>query len=191
MNILIINGHPDKDSYCNALAEAYYSGAKQNAAKIKIVHLKDLDFDLNLKKGYKEEQELEPDLQMMQKEILKANHLVFVYPNWWGTYPALLKGFIDRTLLPGFAFKFNENSRYQDKYLEGKSARVIVTMNAPPWYYSFAYKKPGHNSMKKIILKFCGIKPVKITTIGSVKLSNDIKRKNWLEKVEKLGKGLK
>ncbi len=54
----------------------------------------------------------------IQQEILAADHLVFVYPNWWATFPALLKGFIDRVFLPNFAFKYRENSPFCDKYIE-------------------------------------------------------------------------
>jgi len=74
-----------------------------------------------------------------------------------------------------------------DRLLKGKSARLIVTMDSPKWYYSMVYKSPGHNSIKKGVLEFCGIKPVKITTFGPVKTSDDRKRKKWINQVEKLG----
>lgn len=54
--------------------------------------LGEMDFDLSLSGGYKGDQALEPDLQEAQKLIAWADHLVFVYPNWWGGMPALLKG---------------------------------------------------------------------------------------------------
>jgi NAD(P)H dehydrogenase (quinone) len=190
-NILILNGHPDKSSLCNELANRYKIGAEKSGAKVKLVNLRELEFSPILKHGYQKETELEPDLVNVQKEINKADHLVFVYPNWWGTYPALLKGFIDRVFLPGFAFKYQEKSPFPEKLLKGKSARLIVTMDTPTWYYSLVYKKPGHNSMKKSILNFCGVKPVKTSIIGTIKNSTELKRKTWLDKVEELGKKLK
>ena len=190
-HILIINAHTGKDSLCHDLAERYLLGAEKSNAAVKLVNLDELEFSPILKHGYNKRTELEPDLVNMQDEIKKADHLVFVYPNWWGTYPALLKGFIDRVFLPKFAFIYQEKSPFPKKLLKGKTARLIVTMDTPPWYYSLVYKKPGHNSMKRSILHFCGIKPVKITAIGPVKSSNDAKRKNWLDKVEKLGKSMK
>ena len=186
--ILLINAHPDKESFCFALAESYKKGADSTGANCKLINLADLDFTLNLSHGYKQITELEPDLLKIQQDILDANHLVFVYPTWWGTYPALLKGFIDRTLLPGFAFKYRDNSIFWDKLLKDKTARLIVTMDTPKWYNFLVYKNAGHNSMKKAILEFCGIKPVKITAFGPIKTSDDIKRKQWLEEVEALGK---
>jgi len=185
--VLIINGHPDKESLCYAIANQYKKGTDSAGIESKLVHLSDLEFSPVLNFGYRQRTELEPDLVKMQEEITKADHLVFVYPNWWGTYPALLKGFIDRVFLPKFAFSYRENSVFWDKLLKGKSARLIVTMDTPKWYYRLIYRRPGHNSMKRGVLNFCGIKPVKITTFEPIKTSNETKRKKWLEKVEKLG----
>ncbi|MBU1696490.1 MAG: NAD(P)H-dependent oxidoreductase, partial [Proteobacteria bacterium] len=145
------------------------------------------EFNPNLPFGYKNKIELEPGLIESQELILWADHLVFVYPTWWGTMPALLKGFIDRVFLPGFAFQYRKDSVWWDKLLKGKSARLIVTMDTPPWYYCLIYGRPGHNAMKKSILEFCGIKPVKISSIGPVKNSKESKRKTWLNTVQKLG----
>jgi putative NADPH-quinone reductase len=186
--ILIINGHSVKETLCGELVKAYKKGADAAGYECKIINLTDLKFDPILRLGFKEQTELEPDLLEAQKEISNANHLVFVYPTWWSTYPALLKGFIDRVFLPGFAFKYRENSSLWDKLLTGKSARLIVTMDSPSWYYSLFTKKPGHNSMKKGILQFCGVNPVKITSISQVKRSKPEQRNKWIEKVEELGK---
>jgi NAD(P)H dehydrogenase (quinone) len=187
-NILIINGHPDKESYCFALAESYKKGAEKSGAKCKVISLIDLKFNPILTFGYRKISELETDLIQAQKDILEANHLVFVYPNWWSTYPALLKGFIDRIFLPNFAFKYHEKGPFWDKLLNGKSAQLIVTSDTPNWYYWLINRRPGHNSMKIGILEFSGIKPVKIKTVGPVKSSNDSKRKQWLKEAEELGK---
>jgi NAD(P)H dehydrogenase (quinone) len=185
--ILIINGHPDKESFCFALAESYKKGADSTGADCTLIHLIDLDFNPILSFGYRKISPLEPDLVKMQAKILAADHLVWVYPNWWSTFPALLKGFIDRTFVPNFAFKYRENSPFWDKLLEGKTARLIVTMDTPKWYYWLINRRAGHNAMRIGVLEFCGIKPVKITVCTPVKSSDEAKRKKWLREVEKLG----
>jgi len=189
-NILIINGHPDKESYCNEIAKRYKTGADNAGAESKILNLYELEFNPILKYGYNKRTELEPDLINAQAAIQNAHHLVFVYPTWWGTSPAILKGFIERVFLPKFAFTYRENSLFWDKLLKGKSARIITTMDTPKWYYSLIYGKPGHNAMKKVVLQFCGISPVKITALSPVKTSNIKKRQTWLNKIEKLGMGM-
>jgi putative NADPH-quinone reductase len=189
--ILLINGHPDKESFCFALAESYKKGADAAGAECKLVNLIDLKFNPILTYGYRMVSELEPDLLQMQRDITNATHLVLVYPNWWGTYPALLKGFIDRVFLPNFAFKYLENSPLPAKLLKGKTARIIVTMDTPKWYYWLINRRPGHNSMKKAILEFCGISPVKISAFSGIRTSSETTRKKWLAEVEELGKELK
>lgn len=189
--ILIINAHPLKDSFCASLALSYMKGAEQSGASCKLVHLIDLNFDPIMHFGYKKRMEMEPDLIQIQHDITEADHLVLVYPNWWATYPAQLKGLFDRAFVPGFAFKYRENSPLWDKLLTGKSARMIVTMDTPGWYYSLIYKNAGHNAVKVGVLEFSGFKPVKVTAYSPVKSSTEAKRFKWLKEVEKLGKELK
>ncbi len=189
--ILVINGHPDDKSLCFELARQYKAGAESSGAECELVNLRDLEFNPILESGYRMRTELEPDLLKVQQQILDCDHLVLVYPNWWSTYPALLKGFIDRVFLPDFAFRYRENSVLWDKLLKGKSARLIVTMDTPGWYYWLINKSPGHNSMKKGILGFCGFGPVKITSFHSLRFSTETSRNKWISKVEKLGQELK
>jgi NAD(P)H dehydrogenase (quinone) len=185
--ILIVQGNPDKNSFCDALAEAYKKGAFDANAEVKEINIREIEFNPNLAFGYKKRVELEQGLIESQHLIKWADHLVFVYPTWWGTMPALLKGFIDRVFLPGFGFQYRDDSVWWDKLLKGKSARLIVTMDTPPWYFRLIYGQPGHKAMKKSTLGFCGIKPVRISSIGPVKHSKKSKRISWLNQVQKLG----
>ena len=163
--ILIINGHPNKTSFCSAIAAAYFEGAEQQQFDVKQLVLRDLKFDLNLYQGYQAIQDLEPDLVEAQDMIKWCEHLVFIYPMWWGTMPALVKGFLDRCWLPGFAFKYHTNDPFWDRLLSGRSARMIVTSDAPVFYNLIAYWNAPYIVMKKTILGFCGFKPIKVTTI--------------------------
>ena len=185
--ILIIHGHPDEESYCRALGKSYRMGAISAGAEVQEINISELKFNPNLEFGYRKRTELEPDLIKAQEKIKWAEHLVIIYPLWWGGMPALLKGFFDRTFLPGFAFQKRENSVWWDKYLTGKSARVITTMDQPAWYHWLIYGEPAHKAMKNMILGFCGIKPVKITSIGPIRLSTEEYRKKNLEKINQMG----
>ena len=141
-----------------------------------------------LHKGYTAIQELEPDLVAGQAAITWAQHIVFVYPIWWGAMPALLKGFIDRIFLPGFAFKYREGSLFWDRLLSGRTAHLLVTMDTPPWYFRWVYRMPGHNQMKRTILEFSGIKPVAISSFGPIKDSSQQKREKWLAQANAYGR---
>lgn len=185
--ILIINGHPDKESFNYALSAAYKKGVEESNAEIKEINIRELNFKINLQFGYRKRTELEPDLLDAQEKLKWANHLVFIYPVWWCSVPAIMKGFFDRILLPGFAFKKREKSLLTDKCLTGKTARIICTLDQPAWYYKLIYGNPSHNAIKKGTLHYIGIKKVRITTIGPVRLSKERYRTKWLKKVNKLG----
>lgn len=178
--ILIILGHPGEKSLSKAMAEAYLRGAQESGAEARLLSLGELGFDPILNEGYQGKQALEPDLLEAQQSLLWAEHLVFVYPVWWGAMPALLKGFIDRTFLPGFAFKYRKDSVWWDRLLSGRSARLITLMDTPPWYFRWVYRMPGHNQMKRTILEFCGVKPVHISEFGPVRSADEKQHEKWL-----------
>ena len=72
-HVSIINGHPDKKSYTHDLSEAYAIGAKKTNATITQINLLDLDFNPNLKFGYRQRTELEPNLLDAIDKIKKEN----------------------------------------------------------------------------------------------------------------------
>lgn len=191
-NILVINGHPNKGSYCHALSVAYANGATKAGHQVVVMHVGELDFNPNFLGSYTNEQlTLEKDLVFAQEKIKWAEHIVIVHPVWWGSVPAILKGFFDKTLLPGFAFKYRSNSPMWDKLLAGRTGSIIYTSDTPIWINRFFYRAPAVNMVRDRVMGFCGIKTVKVTGIGPLRKSTREFRENWLVKVEKLGsKGL-
>ena len=185
--ILVVQGNPDKSSFCQSLAESYASAARKEGHQVQLVTVSDLKFDPILHHGYRVIQELEPDLKSVQEYFTWAQHIVFVYPTWWGAVPALLKGLLDRMLLPGFAFKYRKNSPLWDKLLSGKTARLIVTSDAPALWNRWVTGDPSVRMMKKTVLEFCGISPVAVTRIGSVKFLDEKKRLKCLSNVAQMG----
>lgn len=186
-NILIIQGNPVAPSFSGLLADAYREGALLSGAEVKTLTLSSMDFNPVLRGGYRERTPLEPDLNEAREAILHADHLVWIYPLWWGSTPALLKGFIDRVFLPGYAFKYQKGSPLPEQLLKGRSARAIVTMDAPVWYYRWIQQQPGHRLLKYSLLHFCGVKPVKITSIGRLNKLGEQERQQWLQKIKKMG----
>ncbi|MCI3923935.1 NAD(P)H-dependent oxidoreductase [Paenibacillus sp. TRM 82003] len=185
--MFVVNGHPDPQSFCAALTEAYMEGASKGGAEVRSVALGELDFNPNLSRGYRVRTELEPDLLQAQEAIRWADHLTFVYPTWWGAMPAVMKGFFDRTFLPGFAFRYRQDSALWDKLLTGKSGQLLVTTDTPAWYNRIVYGQAGHTVMRRNILGFCGVKPVRLAEFGPVKPSSAARREAWLEQARRLG----
>lgn len=185
--ILVVLGHPCSDSLCAGLATAYADAARAAGAQVRLLRLGQLTFDPLLHAGYREVQALEPDLLAAQQDILWAQHLVWVYPIWWGAMPALLKGFIDRVFLPGFAFKYREGSPLWDKLLTGRTAELLVTMDSPPWYYRWVTRMPGHQQMKRAILEYSGIRPVRVHSFGPVRSASTERLAQWVNAARQLG----
>ncbi|MGR7814395.1 NAD(P)H-dependent oxidoreductase [Lacinutrix undariae] len=185
--ILIINGHPDTESFNYGISSAYVKGVEKTDAIISQINITELEFNPNLKFGYRKRMELEPDLILAIEKIKKADHIVWVFPMWWYSYPAIMKGFIDRIFLPGITYQPIEGKALPEKLLKGKSARLIITADTPKWYDFLIMKSPAINQFKKGTLEFCGVSPVRITYIASIKNSTLGFREKWLKKVTLLG----
>jgi putative NADPH-quinone reductase len=189
MKVLVIKAHPKDESFCHALADAYVKGAKKAGHEVNVLNLNTLDLEPFLKYEHVDKLRLPAELVNVQQSIAGADSLVFAYPTWWATPPALLKLFIEVILLSGFAFKYHESKGLAigwDKLLKGKMARLIATMDGPPVYYRFYLGDPGFKMMNDI-LRFCGIKPVRRSYFGSVKLSSQSTKDKWLKRAYQIG----
>lgn len=192
MNVLVILGHPRTDSYCGALAAAYADGAREAGVDVRELAVADCEFDPDVHTACPSDQPLEPDLQAAQADIEWADHLVFVYPNWWATMPAVLKGFFDRVFEPGFAFvEYDEGEGAgHEELLDDTTAELIVTMDMPPWVYRWIYRRPGTNAVKRGTLGYAGVRTMDVTTLGPIEDSSLEQRQEWLADVRDLGRRL-
>lgn len=188
-NVLIISVHSDAERLGLALATAYADTATAAGHNVRWLQLDKLNFNPVLP-GYRNAPPLEPDLQAAQADLLWAEHISLVYPIWWGSVPALLKGFLDRVLLPGFAFKYQPGKKYPQPLLSGKTAHLLLTMDTPPWYFRWVYRAPGLQQISRTTLAFCGIKPLKSIMLGPVISSTLPQRQRWLQQAVKLAQGL-
>ncbi len=186
-NILVLLGHPDKDTFSGTIASHYQTGAEEAGHLVDRVNLGELQFDPILHKGYKEIQPLEPDLVALQDKFRWADHIVIIYPNWWVTMPALLKGLFDRFWLPGFAFNFNKETKKIEQHLKGKTGRVIVVSGTHSPFQTWWNFGDFTNEIQYGILEFAGIK-TNVKTFGPCEKVDDSCRTKWLEEIEMLGR---
>jgi putative NADPH-quinone reductase len=174
MQVLILDGHPDAGRLVTHLLDRY--AAALEGAQVERVALRDLAFSPNLRRGYAEEQPFEPDLARLAGLLNACDHVVVAFPLWWGGEPALVKGFIDRLLLPGFAFRYHRDDPFWDRLMVGRSADLIVTMDTPPWYLRLVYGDPVGRRWRRQILGFCGFHPVRILRLGPTRQGGTAKR---------------
>lgn len=187
--ILVLLGHPDSDSetFSGLVADRYQASAEDAGHEVARVDLGQLHFDPILHKGYKEIQELEPDLIELQSTVRWADHIVIIYPNWWCTMPALLKGLFDRFWLPGFAFNFDKETRSVIKRLEGKTGRVIIISGTHSPFKTWWKFGDYTNEIQYGILEFAGIN-TRVSSYGPCDRVTEECKIDWLGDVETLGK---
>ena len=188
MNIAIIEGHPDPggNHFGNALAAAYAEGARAGGHEVRTITVAQRQFPLLRSFADWDKGAIPEALTEDQRTIDWAGHLVIVYPLWLGAMPAVLKGFFEQVLRPGFAFDYGPGQRW-NKRLTGKSARVVVTMGMPGFVYRWYFGAHSVRSLERNILAFVGIKPVRSTFIGMVERSAP-NRERWLERLRNLGR---
>ncbi len=189
--ILIIVGHPDPDPkrLCRALAASYAEGARSAGHDVRLIDIATLDFPLLRTMEEFGQRAMPATLEDAAHAISDAEHIVFVFPLWLGTMPALLKGFLEQVMRPGVAFDYPEagKSGFAATLLKGRSARVVVTMGMPAFLYRLWFLGHGIAGMRRNILNFVGIRPVRETLFGMVEAANDVKRTRWLNEMRNLG----
>ncbi|MCC5969181.1 MAG: NAD(P)H-dependent oxidoreductase [Pararhodobacter sp.] len=185
MNLLVILGHPRKASLCGALADAYAAGAKSAGCTVRTLDLGEMAFNPDVETPSPADQALEPDLENARDLVDWADHLVFVFPNWWGMMPARLKGFLDRVLYPGFAFR-EEGGHYYG-LLAPRTAELLVTMDVPPLVYRWVQGAPGQRAMTRATLGLCGIKTLGVHVFSPPSHTDAPTRASWVTQARVLG----
>ncbi|WP_427978653.1 NAD(P)H-dependent oxidoreductase [Agarivorans sp.] len=187
--VLVINANPKTNSLTKSLSQQYVETA-QKTHEVVLVHIGELDFDLNLQQGYESIQPLEADLIQLQQHIKWAEHIVIMSPVWWGSVPAKFKGAIDRVMLPGFAFKYSAGKSIPEKLLAGKTSEIIVNMDTPIFWYKIFQGNVIYKHLKYTILDFTGIKNKKTSYFGPVISAKQKDIEKWHNKVSKLASNI-
>jgi putative NADPH-quinone reductase len=168
-NIVIIDGHPDRMArhLVHALARAYAAGAQAGGHRVRWIRLAELDVPFLTSQDEWEEDPVPPGLVDAQEAVRWADHLIILYPLWLGDMPAMLKALLEQILRPGFAFHQSGKLRWR-KALGGRTARIVVTTGMPALLYRLYFLALGVRLLKRNILHFVGIRPVRTTIVGNV-----------------------
>jgi putative NADPH-quinone reductase len=187
--VLIIDGHPDvsPQRFLHALAASYARGARAGGHAVRVINVGELD-PQTLRSG-EEFTHGKPAraLQKCQEHFTWANHIVILFPLWLGDMPGQLKIFLEQVLRPDFAFAAARGKGLPLKLLRGKTARIVVTMGMPAFFYRWYFRAHSVKNLQRNILGFCGIEPARVTLVGMVEGMSDKQRGGWLQKLEKLG----
>ncbi|MEO1219924.1 MAG: NAD(P)H-dependent oxidoreductase [Pseudomonadota bacterium] len=191
MNVLLIDGHPDEGRFSSHLLNLYEAALPADT-EVTRVNVREMDFTPILRHGYLKRIDWEPHIQSLAEKFDACDHAVFAFPMWWGAEPAELKGLIDRLFLPGFMYQFHEEGMMWDKYLEGRSADVIATMDTPPFFLRLLYGNAIIKRWKGQVLSFVGFAPVRFLPCGVIKDGGAEKNvAKWKTRIEKMAQSIR
>jgi NAD(P)H dehydrogenase (quinone) len=186
MRIYLLLGHPDTQSFNGAIAAAYSEAAQAAGHEVRRQNLGELAFDPVLHHGYHTVQPLEPDLVIAQQNILWCERWTLIYPIWWGSVPGLLKGFFDRALYSGFAYRYHAADPMWDGLLKERSGQLFTTSDAPNLWTLLAYRNSDLGTVKHATFGFCGIRPVQVSRFDRMKDTTLQQRRNYLDRVRRI-----
>lgn len=191
--ILIIDGHPDPKGahFVHELAEFYRTGAREGGHQVRMLRVGELRFPLLRTARAYLSGKVPPSIATAQKSIRWADHVVLLYPLWFGTMPAKVKGFIEQVLRPGFAFEERGAGEHPRRLLEGRSARIVVSRGMPQLFDEVDRSPRSIRNVVADVLEICGVKPVGVTVLEGVETLSEVEHDQARYEMRVLGAAAK
>lgn len=188
MNILLIYAHPDKDSFLMKIRERFISEAKAAGHTVFLRDLLEMNFDPVL--GYNDLNHIRAgnvanDILQEQEYVQKSDAIVVIYPIWYMSMPAIIKGYFDRVLTKGFAFKFKDDTVIG--LLENKNVYLISTAGLKKELFDTMYLIENFNHIVDYgIFEFCGMEVKRHDYYWSIPFLSDKEKKQILTEVAQI-----
>ena len=191
MKTVIVYNHPYSGSFCHALLESAIDGAKKAGYEVDVI---DLDADkfnpvMNEEElnGFLRHEMIDPQSKDYFERIRDANHLIMIFPIWWGLMPAMMKGFVDKVIFPGYFYEMPEGATTMTPLLPHLKVSIITTMNTPADVYRDYFGDAIYNALVKDTFNNVGITDVEWVSLNMVRFSTEEQRKEWLERAAQVG----
>ncbi|SDN61164.1 NAD(P)H-dependent oxidoreductase [Alkalicoccus daliensis] len=180
MRIMYIYMHPAYDSFNGAIFQAiqeklpevdvFSPGTESFEPKLTIE-----EYQASMEGHYA------PDVKEAQAALQKADHVIFQFPLWWGSFPAPGKGFIDRVFAYGIAYELEGETPVP--LLNGTKASLVFTTGSPPdEFHTAGLYENVVTGIDKHLLQFCGLELAEVLHFGDVIQESDEARQKMLEK---------
>ena len=187
MKVSVILAHPDETSFNHALAERSVSTLEENGHEVCFHDLYGKEFDPVLPASeIAQDGSLPAQVRMHCDEISRAGGIILVHPNWWGQPPAILKGWVDRVLRPGVAYRFREGDGGEgipEGLLRARAALVFNTSNTSREREQKAFGDPLETLWKNCIFDLCGVPVFYRRMFRVIVTSTESQRREWLRDV--------
>jgi NAD(P)H dehydrogenase (quinone) len=195
MDVLVVCAHPDADSFNRAITAAAERGLTRAGHHVSTLDLYALDFTAEMSldehrayQAWKPGAAAPPLLDPMTAEhaalVGRAEMLVFVYPTWWSQPPAILKGWLDRVLVPGVSFTFDASGKVRPGMQHVKRIVGISTYGSP-WTYVKLTTDGGRRMITRALRMSCGLRtPTTWLGLYAVDTAGPEERKAFVDRVE-------
>lgn len=213
MKVLYVYAHPEPKSFNGALKDEALSALQEKGHEVKLSDLYAMNFDPVLKASDFPERKkpdffnaffeainasktgaFVPDIKQEMEKVKWADLMIFQFPIYFTSMPAIMKGWIDRVLAPGFGFNPVTNSAYETGLFKGKSAMLVMTAGASKEMYSDGGAHGNLNkhmeSVTHCIFEFMGVKMLPSHVIYEASSMSREKGAEELEKYKNRLKGL-
>jgi putative NADPH-quinone reductase len=190
VRILVLLGHPQPGSFNHALARMVVSTLEDEGHEVVFHDLYAEGFDPVMTAAeIPTDGRLEREISRHCEELVAAEGIVVVHPNWWGQPPAILKGWIDRVVRPEVAYRFLDGDSGEgtpEGLLKATTAVVLNTSNTRPKRELTVFGDPLEALWVRCVFAFCGVDDVRRRTFGVVATSTDEERAAWLEEAAEI-----
>jgi NAD(P)H dehydrogenase (quinone) len=190
MQVSVILAHPNRQSFNHAIAQTAIAQLRQNGHQVAFHDLYAEEFDPILPLGeIPKEASVSKEVERHCQEISSTDGIIIVHPNWWGQPPAILKGWVDRVIRPGIAYRFADGDQGEGVpigLLKAKAACVFNTSNTTPEREVRIFGDPLETLWKNCVFGLCGVNTYYRQTFSVVVTSAVEQRQEWLKNVREV-----
>jgi len=194
MSILVVLAHPKTGSFNHAIADTLCSTLRQSGKTVIFHDLQTEGFDpVYTADELPRDARVPPAIELATEEVMQAEGIIVIHPNYWSAPPAILKGWLDRVLRAGKTYRFQtgpDGKGYVQSLISAKAAMVVTTANTPDEVDRTVYGDPLENFWKTCVFGFFGIRNFRRCSFSPVIVSSPEQRRTWLTEAERTAREL-
>lgn len=200
LRALVVVAHPRSDSFTRAVAAAAVDGLRAGGHEVEVIDLYDEGFHPAMsaaeRRAYLTDEPLADDHTRAHAELVRwCDAMVFVYPTWWSGLPAILKGWLERVLVVGVAFHFDERTGGVRPGLRQMRYVVGISTYGSPRTYVKLVNDNGRRILHRALRLSCGVRTRRVWLgLYAIDTSTAEQRSAFLDRVrertQRLGRPL-
>ncbi len=167
MKTLLVMAHPRRDSLPAAVADSFARGLEKNGHTVEWANLVEEGFDPVLREADEPDwndaqKRYSPEVQREMERIERNEATLMIFPVYWWSVPAILKGWIDRVWNNGWAYG-------ERNFPQRRAWMIGVAGNSAEGFASRGYDRALQTQLDTGILDYCGIEERRVELLfGSI-----------------------